>query len=78
MVCAGLSALVCVIFHKIGHMFKHFLPNQYACIAGWRARSWCSSACCSAPESYNGAGMQVIERAIAGHAAYEAFSSSWC
>ena len=33
MVCAGLSALVCVIFHKIGHLFKHFLPNQYACIA---------------------------------------------
>ena len=71
-VCAGLSALVCVIFHKIGHLFKHFLPNQYACIAVGGAVVVLISLLLGTRD-YNGAGMQVIERAIAGHAAYEAF-----
>ena len=72
MVCAGLSALVCVIFHKIGHLFKHFLPNQYACIAVGGAVVVLISLLLGTRD-YNGAGMQVIEHAIAGHAAYEAF-----
>ena len=71
-VCAGLSALVCVIFHKIGHLFKHFLPNQNACIAVGGAVVVLISLLLGTRD-YNGAGMQVIERAIAGHAAYEAF-----
>ena len=71
-VCAGLSALVCIIFHKIGHLFKHFLPNQYACIAVGGAVVVLISLLLGTRD-YNGAGMQVIERAIAGHAAYEAF-----
>lgn len=71
-VCAGLSVLVCIIFHKIGHLFKHFLPNQYACIAVGGAVVVLISLLLGTRD-YNGAGMQVIERAIAGHAAYEAF-----
>ena len=71
-VCAGLSTLVCIIFHKIGHLFKHFLPNQYACIAVGGAVVVLISLLLGTRD-YNGAGMQVIERAIAGHAAYEAF-----
>ena len=71
-VCAGLSALVCIIFHKIGHLFKHFLPNQYACIAVGGAVVVLISLLLGTRD-YNGAGMQVIERAIAGHAAYETF-----
>jgi hypothetical protein len=53
-------------------LFKHFLPNQYACIAVGGAVVVLISLLLGTRD-YNGAGMQVIERAIAGHAAYEAF-----
>ena len=76
-VCAGLSTLVCIIFHKIGHLFKHFLPNQYACIAVGGAVVVLISLLLGTRD-YNGAGMQVIERAIAGERPTRRFSSSWC
>ena len=70
--CAGLSAFVCIVFHRIGHWFKRVLPNQYLCIAAGGAVVVVLSLLLGTRD-YNGAGMQVIERAIAGQAAYEAF-----
>lgn len=31
--CAGLAALVCIVFHNVGHLFKHWFPNRCVCIA---------------------------------------------
>ena len=70
-VCAGLSVLVCIIFHKIGHLFKHFLPNQYACIAVGGAVVVLISLLLGTRD-YNGAGMQPVMRPT------RRFSSSWC
>ena len=70
--CAVLSALVCILFHRIGHLLKARFPNQYVCAAvGGTAVVLLSLAL--GTRDYNGAGMAVIERAVAGEAAYSAF-----
>ena len=70
-VCAVLSAVVCIVFHRIGHAFKHYLPNQYLCIAVGGAAVAVLSLLLGTRD-YNGAGMQVIERAVAGEASWAA------
>ena len=70
-VCAVLSALVCIVFHRIGHLFSRYIPNQYACIAAGGAAVVAVSLLLGTRD-YNGAGMAVIERAVAGEAAYAA------
>ena len=71
-VCAVLSAVVCIVFHRIGHLFKRYIPNQYACMAAGGAAVVIISLLLGTRD-YNGAGMAVIERAVAGEAAYAAF-----
>lgn len=71
-VCAVLSAVVCIVFHNIGHFFKKHIPNQYVCIAVGGAVVVAVSLLLGTRD-YNGAGMPVIERAIAGEASYAAF-----
>lgn len=70
--CAVLSAVVCIVFHRIGHLFKKYIPNQYACIAVGGAAVILLSLVLGTHD-YNGAGMAVIERAMAGQASYVAF-----
>ncbi len=70
--CAVLSAVVCILFHKIGHLFKKWMPNQYACIAVGGAVVVVLSLVLGTRD-YNGAGMAVIERAVAGDARPAAF-----
>ena len=71
-VCAVLSAVVCIVFHRIGHLFKKYIPNQYLCIAAGGLAVVLVSLLLGTRD-YNGAGMQVIERAVAGEASYAAF-----
>lgn len=71
--CAVLSAVVCIVFHRIGHLFKWYIPNQYACIAVGGLVVVIVSLLLGTRD-YNGAGMQVIERAVEGEADYAAFA----
>ena len=71
--CAVLSAGMCIVFHRIGHLFKKYIQNQYACIAVGGLVVVLASLLLGTRD-YNGAGMQVIERAVAGEAAYAAFA----
>ena len=87
--CAGLAAFVCIVFHNVGHLFKKWFPNRYVCIAAGGAAVVVLTLLLGTRD-YNGAGTQVIERAMAGEASYAAcfiklvmrptrrFSSSWC
>ena len=70
-VCAVLSAVVCILFHQIGRFLKRKIPNQYICIAAGGAAVAAVSLLLGTRD-YNGAGMAVIERAIAGEAHYTA------
>lgn len=71
-VCAVLSAVVCIVFHHIGHLFKKYIPNPYLCIAIGGLVVVLISLLLGTRD-YNGAGMEVIERAVAGEAEYTAF-----
>lgn len=70
--CAGLSILFCITIHRITHLYQFFCPNQYL-------RSFmggCLIILCTilwGCHDYNGAGMNIIEDAIAGTAKPEAF-----
>lgn len=70
--CAVLSAVVCILFHRIGHFFKKYIPNQYACIAAGGGAVVLVSLLLGTRD-YNGAGMWVIARAMEGEAHYAAF-----
>ncbi len=70
--CAGLAALVCIVFHNVGHLFKRWFPNRYVCIAVGGAVVVVLTLLLGTRD-YNGAGTQVIERAMAGEASYAAF-----
>ncbi len=70
--CAVLSAAVCIVFHSVGHLFHRRLSNQYAIIALGGAVVVLLTLI-SRTRDYNGAGMAVIEQAVAGTARYEAF-----
>ena len=69
--CAGLAALVCIVFHNVGHLFKKWFPNRYVCIAVGGA-AVVALTLLLGTRDYNGAGTQVIERAMAGEASYAA------
>lgn len=71
-VCAVLSAVVCIVFHHIGHLFKKYISNPYLCIAVGGLVVVLVSLLLGTRD-YNGAGMEVIERAVAGQAGYAAF-----
>ncbi len=64
-------AIVFIVFHLIGHCFKKYIPNQYACIAAGGAAVILLTLVFGG--DYNGAGIPIIERACAGEAKYTAF-----
>ena len=65
--CAALSVLFCAVMHISGHSFKKWMKNPYVrAIAGGLAIIVLTLLVGS--RDYNGAGAQVIERAIEGEA----------
>lgn len=72
MICAVLSAVVCIIFHLIGHCLHKWITNSYVTIAVGGVLVILLSLILRTYD-YNGAGMAVIEQAIEGHARYTAF-----
>ena len=56
--------LVCIVFHNVGHLFKKWFPNRYVCIAVGGAAVVVLTLLLGTRD-YNGAGTQVIERAMA-------------
>ena len=62
----------CIVFHNVGHLFKKWFPNRYVCIAVGGAAVVVLTLLLGTRD-YNGAGTQVIERAMAGDASYAAF-----
>ena len=63
---------MCIVFHNVGHLFKKWFPNRYVCIAVGGAAVVVLTLLLGTRD-YNGAGTQVIERAMAGEASYAAF-----
>ena len=65
--CAALSVIFCAVMHISGHSFKKWMKNSYVrAIAGGVAII--ALTLLVGTRDYNGAGAQVIERAIAGEA----------
>ncbi|MGN1005699.1 MAG: chloride channel protein [Aristaeellaceae bacterium] len=65
--CAALSVIFCAVMHISGHSFKKWMKNSYVrAIAGGAAII--ALTLLVGTRDYNGAGAQVIERAIEGEA----------
>ena len=65
--CAALSVIFCAVMHISGHSFRKWMKNPYVrAIAGGAAII--ALTLLVGTRDYNGAGAQVIERAIAGEA----------
>ena len=70
--CALVGILFCTSIHKTEHLFEKFLPNKYI-------RAFVGAilvillALLLGTRDYNGAGMNVIEKALGGTANFEAF-----
>lgn len=70
--CALVGILFCTSIHKTEHLFEKFLPNKYMrTFAGAVLVIFLTLLVGS--QSYNGAGMNVIEKALLGEANPEAF-----
>ncbi len=71
--CAGLSILFCVTIHKITHLYKKYIPNPYlrAFVGGCLIVAITLLVGCY---DYNGAGMDIIGKAMEGNAKPEAFA----
>ena len=63
--CAILSIVFCIVVHQTGHFAAHTLKNQYlrALILG---AALLGLTLLSGTRTYNGAGMDFVERAVAG------------
>ena len=71
--CAVLSILFCVCMHQSAALYKRLIPNKFLCAAvGGLLVALLTLAVGS--QDYNGAGMEVIARAVAGQARPEAFA----
>jgi len=70
--CALLSILFCVVIHRAGALYKRLLPNQYLRVIVGGALV-VGLSLLEGSGDYNGAGSQVIERALAGSAEPAAF-----
>lgn len=71
-VCAVLSAVVCMVFHNIGRLYQKYITNQYLRIAAGGLTAVLVTLLLGTRD-YNGAGIAVIERAMMGQAQYTAF-----
>lgn len=70
--CAGVSILFCTAIHMTGHQMKKLLPNSLVRAAAGGALV-AAAAFLLGTTDYNGAGMDVVARALAGEARPEAF-----
>ena len=70
--CALLSMAFCVLMHKTNHLYKKYLPNQYLRVLAGAAILIVLTLMVGSRD-YNGAGGNVIEAALAGHAVPYAF-----
>lgn len=70
--CAGVSILFCVCIHKMTKWYKKLLPNPYLRIFAGGCLIILFTVLLQTHD-YNGAGMDVISRAISGKAKPEAF-----
>ena len=70
--CALLSMAFCVLMHKTNHFYKKYLPNQYLRVLAGAAILIVLTLLVGSRD-YNGAGGNVIEAALAGHAVPYAF-----
>lgn len=71
--CAVLSILFCVCMHQSAAIYKKLIPNKYLCAAVGGLLVALLTLLVGTRD-YNGAGMDVIARAIAGQARPEAFA----
>ena len=72
-------ASVCVIFHQNRSSVQAFSCRTSTPALRLAARSWCSSACCSAPETTTVQACRSLNRAIAGRCGLRGvFPQSWC
>uniref|UniRef100_UPI003FEE5FF7 chloride channel protein n=1 Tax=Candidatus Fimivicinus sp. TaxID=3056640 RepID=UPI003FEE5FF7 len=72
-VCAVLSILFCICMHQSAAIYKKLIPNKYLCAAVGGLLVALLTLLVGTRD-YNGAGMDVIARAIAGQAHPEAFA----
>ena len=70
--CALLSMAFCVLMHKTNHLYKKYLPNQYLRVLAGAAILVVLTLLVGSRD-YNGAGGNIIEAALAGHAVPYAF-----
>ena len=70
--CALLSMAFCVLMHKTNHLYKKYLSNQYLRVLAGAAILIVLTLLVGSRD-YNGAGGNVIEAALAGHAVPYAF-----
>ncbi len=70
--CALLSMAFCVLMHKTNHLYKKYLPNQYLRVLAGAAILVVLTLLVGSRD-YNGAGGDIIEAALAGHAVPYAF-----
>ena len=70
--CALLSMAFCVLMHKTNHFYKKYLPNQYLRVLAGAAILIVLTLLVGSRD-YNGAGGDIIEAALAGHAVPYAF-----
>ncbi len=70
---AALSIMFCVTLHMSERLFKRFLKNPYMRVLSGGALVVAITYIFGVRD-YNGAGMDVIERAVEGHVKYEAFA----
>lgn len=72
LVCALVSILFCVCMHQAGHWYKRLLKNPYLRVAVGAVLVIGLTLLCGTRD-YNGAGMDVVARALAGQGRPEAF-----
>ncbi len=72
LLCALVSILFCVCMHQAGHWYKRLLKNPYLRVAVGAVLLIVLTLLCGTRD-YNGAGMDVVARALAGQGRPEAF-----
>ena len=70
--CAGLSVVFCIMLHGTAHLMKEKIPNPYIRIVSGALILIVMTYICGSYD-YNGAGVDVINRAVSGEARPEAF-----
>ena len=70
--CALLSMAFCELMHRTNHLYKKYLPNQYLRVLAGAAILIVLTLLVGS-RNYNGAGGDIIEEALAGHAVPYAF-----